>query len=300
VSDIANRPNEDTPEGLALAGTAYVLWGFLPLYLKLVAHIPVTEVITHRIIWALPIAGALLIVTGRTADLRAALSDRRTVLMALLTALVLSVNWGVYVFAIATDRALDAALGYYVNPLFSMLLGALLLGERLRGSQLIAVGLAALAVVILFLDASRPPWIALGLTVSWGFYAYFKKSLPVGPNQGFFLEVLMLLPLALVYLAWLTAQGQSHFLLTGADTALLLGCGVITAVPLLFYGNGAKRLRLSTIAILQYIVPTMVFVIAVFLFGEEMGRARMIAFPLIWAALVIYTVPMVRRMRRRT
>jgi len=298
LTDTAIRPDEDTPQGLALAGSAYILWGLLPLYLKLVSHLPVTEVLTHRVIWAFPIAGAVLVASRRTVDLRTALADRRTLLMAGLTALLLSVNWGIYVYAIATDRALDAALGYYVNPLFSMMLGAILLGERLRGSQLIAVGLAALAVLILFLDAARPPWIALGLTGSWGIYAYFKKSLPVGPNQGFFLEVLMLLPIAVIYLGWLTAQGESHFLATGTDTLLLLGCGLVTAVPLLFYANGAKLLRLSTIAILQYIVPTMVFAIAVTLFDEVMGRARMVAFPLIWAALVIYTVPLVRRMRR--
>ena len=140
--------------------------------------------------------------------------------------------------------------------------------------------------------------VEVGLTLSWGFYAFFKKSLPIGPNQGFLLEVLVLLGPALVYVGWLMAQGQSHFAVgIASDTWLLLGCGVVTAVPLITYANGAKLLRLSTIGILQYIAPTMIFLIAVFVFGEEFGRARMIAFPMIWAALVIYSASLLRQMR---
>lgn len=295
----AIKPNEDTPQGLAFAIAAYVLWGFLPLYLKLVSHIPVMEVIAHRILWSVPLAGLVLIVTRRTAALREALRSPRMLGMAAVTALFLSINWGTYIYAIVTDHALDGALGYYINPLFSMFLGAVLLGERMTRSQLVAVALATAAVVILFVAAARPPWIPLALTFSWGFYAFFKKSLPIGPNQGFLLEVLVLTPPALLWLGYLAATGEGHFLDNGWNAAILMGCGVVTAVPLMIYANGAKLLRLSTIAILQYIAPTMIFLIAVFVFGEEIDRARMIAFPLIWAALVIYTVPMVRGMRRR-
>lgn len=295
----ATKPNEDTPQGLAFAITAYVLWGFLPLYLKLVSHIPVMEVIAHRVLWSVPLAGLVLIVTRRTAALREALRNPRMLGMAAVTALFLSINWGTYIYAIVTDHALDGALGYYINPLFSMFLGAVLLGERMSRSQLVAVALAATAVVILFVAAARPPWIPLALTFSWGFYAFFKKSLPIGPNQGFLLEVLVLTPPALLWVGYLAATGEGHFLTSGWNAAILMGCGVVTAVPLMVYANGAKLLRLSTIAILQYIAPTMIFLIAVFVFGEEIDRARMIAFPLIWAALVIYTVPMVRGMRRR-
>ncbi|PVA07845.1 EamA family transporter RarD [Thalassorhabdomicrobium marinisediminis] len=290
--------NEDTPRGLIFALSAYVLWGFLPLYLKALTHVPVLEVIAHRVIWSVPIAGIVLIAMGRTGDIGPALRNPRMLIMACVTAVLVSINWGVYIFAIVTDRAADGALGYYINPLFSMFLGAVLLGERMTRPQLVAVGLAALAVVILFLDASRPPWIPLGLTVSWGLYAYFKKSLPVGPNQGFLLEVLILSVPALAFLGWLSLQGQSSFLLDGTTTLLLIGCGLITAVPLLFYANGAKLTKLSTIAILQYLTPTMILAQAVFVFGEELDRARMIAFPLIWAALLIYTVSLVRGMRK--
>lgn len=291
--------NEDTLRGFALGVTAYVLWGFLPLYMKLLSHIPPAEVIVHRVIWSIPIAGAVLLAMGRTADLRAALRSPRTIGMAAVTAAIISLNWGIYVWSIVSGHALDAALGYYINPLFSVLLGAVLLGERLTGAQIAAIALAAAAVVVLTLDTGRLPLAAVGLTLSWGAYAFFKKWLPVGPNQGFLLEVLLLMPPALGYLAYLTATGQSHFLTaSAADTWLLLGCGAVTAVPLMIYANGAKLLRLSTIGVLQYIAPTMIFLVAVFVFGEPFGRARMIAFPMIWAALAIYTASMLSEARR--
>ncbi len=294
-----NLENKDTPEGLAFALTAYFLWGFLPLYMKLLSHISPVEVVAHRVIWSVPIAGVLLILLGRTRDIRAALTSPRTLAMGCLTAALVSVNWGIYVWAITSGNALEASLGYYINPLFSVFLGAVLLGERLTRAQMVAIGLAAAAVVILAVEAGSLPWAALGLTFSWGFYAFFKKSLPIGPNQGFLLEVLILLLPALGYVGWLTAKGTSLFAAGDLNnTLLLLGCGVVTAVPLLVYANGAKLLRLSTIAILQYIAPTMIFLIAVFLFDEPFGRARMIAFPMIWAALVIYSIPMIRAMRR--
>ncbi|MBO9466367.1 EamA family transporter RarD [Tropicibacter sp. R15_0] len=288
--------NTDSPSGLAYAVTAYFLWGFLPLYLKLVEHVPAVEVVAHRVIWSVPIAGLVLILLRRTRDLRDALRSPKMLAMAAMTAALISINWAIYVWAISIDRTVDAALGYYVNPLFSVLMGAVLLGERPNRLQIIALFLAAIAVVILFIATPRPPWIAMGLMVSWGFYAYFKKSLPIGPNQGFMLEVLILSVPSILYLIWLGPEGK--FLSSAYDTWILMGCGIVTAVPLLFYANGAKRLRLSTIAILQYIAPTMIFLVAVFAFGEEVDPARQIAFPLIWAALVIYSVPLVRQMRR--
>lgn len=287
--------NRDTPQGLAFAISAYVMWGFLPFYMKAVAHIPAAEVVAHRVLWSVPVAGLLLILLKRTKDLRAALTSPRTLLMGCLTAALISVNWGIYVWAIASGNALEAALGYYINPLFSIALGALLLRERLAPAQLAAIALAALAVLVLTLEAGRLPLVAVSLTLSWGFYAFFKKQLPVGPNQGFMLEVLILTPPALGYLAYASSQGDIHF--SGWDVPLLLGAGLVTAVPLITYANGAKLLRLSTIGILQYIAPTMIFLIAVFVFGEEFGGARMIAFPMIWAALVIYSVPLVRQLR---
>ena len=295
-----NPENRDTPAGLAYAVSAYVLWGFLPLYMKLLHHIPAAEVVAHRVLWSVPIAGAVLVALGRTSDLRAALTSPRTLAMGVLTAGLISINWGIYVWSIGAGHALDAALGYYINPLFSVALGALLLGERPSPLQMVAIALAVSAVVVLTVAAGSLPWVAIGLFVSWGFYALCKKQLPVGPNQGFLLEVLILLGPALAYIGWLAAKGQGHFLVGVArDSWLLFGCGAVTAIPLMLYANGAKRLRLTTIAILQYIAPTMIFLCAVFVFDEPFGQARMIAFPMIWAALILYSFTMARQMRAR-
>lgn len=290
--------DQDTPRGLAFAMAAYVLWGFLPIYMKLMAHMPAAEVVAHRIIWSVPIAAAVLVALGRTQALREALRSPRMMLMGCVTALLISINWGAYVWAISVDRALDAAIGYYMNPLFSVFLAAAVLGERLDRLQLSAIALAAVAVLVLVFDAEGIPWAAFAMMLSWGFYALAKKSLPIGPNQGFLLEVLILLVPALGYVAFLMLAGQSHFATgTPSDTWILLGCGVVTAVPLLFYANGAKLMRLSTIGILQFVAPTLIFLNAVFLFGEPFSRARMIAFPIIWLALIIYSTAMLRHMR---
>lgn len=294
-----NNQNRDTPQGFAYALTAYLLWGFLPLYMKAMAHLPMLEVLAHRVIWSVPVAGLVLWWTGRTRDLRAALTTPRMLAMGLVTAALISVNWGIYVWAVQSGHALDAALGYYINPLFSVFLGAVLLGEKLDRWQLAAIALAVAAVGVLTWEAGHLPLVALGLTLTWGAYAYFKKMLPIGPNQGFMLEVTILLPFALGFFLWQIMQGQSHFAGEWRDTALLLGCGLVTAGPLMIYANGAKLLRLSTIGILQYIAPTMIFLTAVFLFDEPFGRAQAIAFPMIWAALVIYTAALIRQSRGR-
>jgi chloramphenicol-sensitive protein RarD len=221
--------------------------------------------------------------------------------MAAVTAVFITVNWTTYIWAISVGHALDTALGYFINPLFSIFLGSVLLKEKLQSLQIAAIALAALAVVVLAFDSGGIPWVALTLAISWGFYALFRKTLPLGPNQGFFLEVLLLSGPALLYILYLEfGSGQGHLYRTGfADTALLLGCGLITAVPLMIYANGAKLLKLSTIGIMQYIAPTMIFLIAVFAFHEPLGTARMIAFPLIWAGLFLYSWSMLRTSRGR-
>lgn len=300
-----SKPNPstsgDTLSGFGFAFGAYFLWGFLPIYMKMLSHLPSAEIVAHRVIWSVPIAGLLLVYMGRTKDVRAALLNPKMLAMGCLTAALITINWGIYVWAISADRTLDAALGYYINPLFSVALGAIILREPLTRAQLVAIALAAAAVVVLAVSNGSVPWVSLGLTVSWGLYALCKKQLPIGPNQGFLLEVLILLIPALAYVGWLTSQGQNSFDLSMTrDTWLLMGCGIVTAVPLLLYANGAKGLQLTTIAIMQYIAPTLIFLVAVFVFGEEFGQARMIAFPMIWAALVIYSVSMFRKMRQKS
>jgi chloramphenicol-sensitive protein RarD len=285
----APKANVDTREGFFYALSAYLLWGFLPFYMKAVAHIPAIEVVAHRIVWSVPLAGAILLWLGRTADLKRAIQSPRMLLQAALCAAIISINWSTYVWAISAGRALETALGYYVNPLFSIFLAFVFVGERLTKLQWIAVALAAAAVAFIAIEAGSLPWVSLVLTVSWGFYALLKKTLPVGPNQGFFLEVLILLPLALAYIFWLGWRGEGHFLESPGNMALLLLSGAVTAVPLMLYANGAKLLRLTTIGIMQYIAPTMIFLIAVFIFHEPFGWARLVAFLLIWTALALYS-----------
>ncbi|WP_269931560.1 EamA family transporter RarD [Aminobacter sp. HY435] len=281
---------DEATRGFLFALSAYLMWGFLPFYMKAVAHIPAAEVIAHRIIWSIPIAAVLLWWLGRTADIKTALRSPRTLALGALTASLITINWGVYVWAIGNDRALETALGYYINPLLSVFLGAVVLGEKLTRAQMLAIGLAALAVGLLTWESGGLPWVSIVLALSWGFYAMFKKTLPIGPAQGFFLEVLILGIPALCYIVYLQSSGVGHFFSAEmTDVWLLLGCGLVTAVPLILFANGAKLLRLSTIGIMQYIAPTMIFVIAIFIFREPFSSERAVAFALIWVALAIYT-----------
>ncbi|MFZ2101086.1 MAG: EamA family transporter RarD [Oricola sp.] len=291
----AAQPGEPL-SGFAFALGAYVLWGFMPLYMKAVAHMQPYEVVAHRILWSVPVAGIILLALRRTADLKAALRSPRTLAMAALTAGLISINWGIYVWAIGADRALETALGYYINPLVNVVLGAVFLGERFNRLQAVAIALAVIAVGILTVKAGGLPWVSLALALSFGTYGYLRKTLPVGPSQGFMLEVLILTPVALATIAWLSLRGEGHFLSTGlSDFGLLLLAGPVTALPLILYAFGAKALRYTTIGILQYIAPTMIFLTAVFVFGEPFSRWQLIAFVFIWSALVLYTASLFRR-----
>jgi chloramphenicol-sensitive protein RarD len=282
--------NRDTKQGFLLAGAAYLLWGFLPFYMKALAHVPSWEVVAHRILWSIPLSLAILYFLGLLPGLRKAISSPRTLMMGALTASIISVNWGVYVWAVGSGRALETALGYYINPLFSVFLASVLLGERLNRMQMAAIVFAVVAVAILTWDAGGLPWVSLALTFSWGAYAYFKKTLPVGPTEGFLLEILILCLPALGYTLWLASKGQGHFHLDGGyDMWLLAGTGLVTAIPLILYANGAKLLTLTTIAIMQYSAPTMIFLIAVFVFKEPFSATKLAAFAFIWAALAVYS-----------
>lgn len=292
--------NEDTPRGFAFALTAYLLWGFLPFYLKAVSHLPPLEVLAHRAIWSVPVAGAVLLILKRTEELKVAIRTPRMLGMACVTAAFITVNWGIYVWAIANNHALEGALGYFINPLFSFFLAAVVLREKMSPVQLAAIALAAVGVAILTWGAGGLPWVSLGLAVTWGCYALFRKTLPIGPNQGFFLEVLLISIPFLPYIIYLEATGAGHlFNSTGYDTFILMLAGPITAGPLMIYANGAKLLRLSTIGIMQYIAPTLIFLIAVFVFREPLSTIKLVAFMFIWSALAVYSYGMLKAARGR-
>jgi len=285
------QPESPAARGFLFAFFAYFIWGFLPLYMKMVAHIPALEVLAHRALWSVPLAGLALFFTGRPADIKRALKQPRTLAMAMLTASIISVNWGIYIWAIAVGRTVEAALGYYINPLFSIFLAALFLGETLKRMQILAISLAIVAVAILTWERGGLPWISVSLALSWGVYAMFKRSLPIGPSEGFFLEVLILSVPAAAYLIWLATTGTSHFFGEpgGANPWLLAASGLVTAFPLLLYANGAKLLKLSTIGMMQYIAPSMIFLIAVFWFREPFTGTTLFAFGFIWLALAVFT-----------
>ena len=291
----ASRGDEESARGFLFALSAYLLWGVLPIYMKAVAHMPPAEVVAHRVLWSVPVAGLVLFSLRRTADIRRAFGSPRTLAMAALTAAIISVNWATYVWAIAAEQTVEAALGYYINPLVSVGMGAVLLRERLSPIQLLAIGFAAAGVVVLTVEAGGLPWVSLILAVSFAVYGFLRKTLPIGPSQGFFLEVLIISVPALAYVFWLQWAGEGHFRLSQPqDLWLLIGCGPVSAIPLILYGFGAKLLRYVTIGIMQYIAPTLIFLIAVFVFREPFGSERLLAFALIWLALVIYTWPMLR------
>lgn len=289
----------DGKKGFIFALCAYLLWGILPFYLKSVAHIPALEVVAHRIVWSVPIAVVLLWWLGLLGDLRVAFTTPRMLAMAILTASLITVNWGTYVWAIGNNHTVDTALGYYINPLVNVVLGGIFLSERLSKAQMVAIALAACAVILLTVSSGGLPWISLVLAFSFGFYGFFRKTLPIGAIQGFTLEVLILSIPSLGFIAWTLTQNTSHFT-NGAphDTGLLLFAGLATAVPLIFYALGAKLLRYTTIGLMQYIAPTIVFFIAIFVFDEPFSHVQLIAFGLIWSALAIYTWSMVYEARK--
>jgi chloramphenicol-sensitive protein RarD len=278
------------PTGPLAAAAAYVLWGVFPLYIKQVAHVPALQVVAHRSWWSVVFVFALLALLGRLGWLRAALADRRTLRVFAASALLLSANWMVYVWAVSAGRIVDASLGYFINPLVNVLLGVWLLGERPRPLQWVAVGIAATGVAWLVLGAGEWPWIALALAGSFGLYGLLRKTAPLGAAEGLALETLMQAPIALALIAWWAWAGASAMRTDDPVTmAWLLAAGPFTAIPLLLFAAGARRVTLATLGLLQYLGPTLQFLIGVFVYGEPFSANRAVGFVLIWAALALYT-----------
>lgn len=283
-------------QGVALALAATCIWGMFPLVFKTVAHIAPLEVLVHRSLWALVFAGLLMAVMGRREVFQRAFYAPRTLAMALLSGLAIAVNWGVFIWAVSNDQVLQSSLGYYINPLVSVLLGVLFLGERLRPWAWAAIALAAAGVLVLVVRVGVVPYVSLALAVSWGLYGFARKLAPVGSLPGLFLETLVLSPLALGFVAWMALAGGVEpfsgaamaFGTVWSDVALLVMTGAVTALPLLLFARATRILRLSSIGVLMYIVPTLQFLLAVFAFQEPFTQAHLWAFMLIWAGLALY------------
>jgi chloramphenicol-sensitive protein RarD len=285
--------------GLAAAIGAFTIWGVLPLYLKPLHELSALEIMAHRIVWCCVLVFTWLAARGEVGAVRAALARPGVRYRLVGTAALITVNWLLYVWAIGNRHVIDASLGYFINPLLSMLLGVMVLGERLNRSQLVAIMLAAAGVLFLAVVAGRPPWIALGLAASFGLYGLLRKVVAVDAVAGLATETLLLAPFALGYLLWLEVQGSAALgqVSTTIDV-LLLGSGIVTALPLALFAYGARRIPLSTVGLVQYIGPTLQFLLGVWLFQEPFTRERGIGFALIWTALAVYAIDGLWRNRR--
>jgi chloramphenicol-sensitive protein RarD len=263
------KSKSDTVWGVVYATSAFLIWGISPIYWKALRAVPALEIILHRIVWSFFFLVPLVILMRRWQEFKDALKNYRTVLVLLFTALIVGGNWLLYIWAVNTDRLIQASLGYYINPLVNVLLGVVFLKERLRPPQIVAVLLAAAGVLYLTFYYGEFPWIALTLAVSFGIYGLIRKIVPVGSLVGLTVETLLLSIPALAYLFYLDSHGAGAFLRVSLKLDLLLmGCAIATAMPLLFFTLGARRLYLSTVGLLQYIAPSCMFVLAVFLFRE--------------------------------
>ncbi|QAY77724.1 EamA family transporter RarD [Sphingosinicella sp. BN140058] len=280
--------------GLILGFSAYLLWGVLPLYFKAIHEVGAIEIVSHRIVWSLFFLAALATAWRKWSGIRTALATPRLVMTLMLTAALIGINWLVYIYAVVSGHVLEGSLGYYLNPLVNVLLGVVLLKERLSFFQKLAVGLAAVGVAILAAGAGSALWISLTLAASFASYGYFRKVAPVDALEGLAIETILLCPLALAYLFWMQHVGESGFLQDRRTDILLILGGAITAVPLLLFTAAARRLPYSTLGFLQYVAPSMQFMLAVAVFGEPLTASHLVCFGLIWTALVIFIVEGVR------
>src|SRR5690348_6435961 len=280
--------------GLAFGLAAYGLWGVLPIYFEAIRAVPAVDIVAHRVLWSLPFLALLVVVGGGRAKVRAAIRRPRTIAMLTLTALLIGTNWLLYVYAVTSGHILAASFGYYLNPLANVLLGRFVLREKLSGLQWTAVGIAAAGIVILAAGALSQLWLSLALCVTFALYGLFRKIVPADPLTGLAVETALLFPLAIAWLGWMALASQPIFGSSTRDLELLLLAGIVSTTPLLLFVAAAKRLAYSTMGMLQFIAPTLQFLIAVLLYREPVTMAHVIAFPAIWAALVLYAIAMLR------
>jgi chloramphenicol-sensitive protein RarD len=290
-------PRPVAPTGLLFAIAAYGAWGVVPLYWRLLSSVSPVEILAHRIAWSLVFVSALAFAMGARADLLRALRDRRTRAMLAASSVLIGVNWVVFIGSIQAHRLSEASLGYFINPLVNVALGVAVFREQLRAAQRVSIALALLGVGILVASNATFPWIALVLAASFASYGLLRKLAPVPATVGLLVETLLLAPLALGYLAHLAASRAGAFALGPGTLALLALSGPLTALPLVWFARAARAMPLATLGIVQYLAPTLQFLIAVFVFGEAMPATRWAAFGCIWLALGLFSVDSVRAHR---
>ncbi len=278
-------------KGILYGIGAYVLWGFFPIYWKFLHDVPALQVIGHRIGWSFILLALYILLTGQWDAFRSAAFNWRTIGIYSIAGVLLTFNWLIYVWGVNEGFIVETSLGYFINPLLSVSLGVLFLRERLRTMQWVPVGLAAIGVGYLTFVYGRLPWIALSLAFTFGFYGFVKKLSPLGSLHGLTLETGIVFPVALIYLAIVGINGSGAFLHDGTFVdVLLIGAGLVTTVPLLMFASAAKQIPLTVVGLLQYIAPTLQFLIGVFVYKEPFDLAHFIGFAIVWVALVIFAV----------
>jgi chloramphenicol-sensitive protein RarD len=291
---------QESRRGFLLGVAAYSLWGAFPLYWPLLEPAGAVEILAHRVLWSAVTMALVVALMRRTPEVMAVVRDRRAFRILTFAAVVISFNWAAYIWGVNNGRVVETSLGYFINPLVTVLMGVLILGERLRRLQWVAMAIALVAVVVLTLDYGRPPWVALLLAFSFGTYGLLKKQAGVGAVESITVETMVLAPFAAAYIAWLVRAGESNFGTHGVGHALLLTTtGIITAVPLMFFGAAAIRVSMVSLGLLQYLAPTIQFALGLLVFHEDMPASRWIGFGLVWIALVIFTVEAVNHRRRQ-
>ena len=280
----------NTQVGVLCAIAAYTMWGVAPIYFKQLQIIPAMEVLMHRVVWSVLILVILIGALKQWNKVRQALRSKIVMQTLFIAGLLLGANWLLFIWAINNDHILDASLGYYINPLFNVFLGRLFLGERLRPMQQFAVGLAVIGVAILIFSYGRLPWIALVLAFTFGVYGLLRKRVAVDTLPGLFIETLMLLPLAVVYWLFLASEHADLTQNSANLNILLIAAGIVTTAPLLCFTAAARRIMYSTLGFFQYIGPSLMFILAVFLYNEPLDSARLTTFGFVWVALLVFSV----------
>jgi chloramphenicol-sensitive protein RarD len=289
----------DAQKGVIFLLVAHLIWGAMAFYIKLLDHVSPVEVAVHRGLWSLPFAAGMLFVLGNSSEARMALRSPRTFLLLAFCSSLIVFNWGFYVWSIQQGRAAEAALGYYINPLMNVLVGYVFLHERFTRIQAVALIIVVIAVIVQTIAVGAFPWLGLSLAATFCLYGYIRKQVPVNSVASFFIEIFILAPFALLYLAWTMSRGTTVFLTSVPDTFLLMGLGFFTAATLMLFGSAVKRVRYSTVGLLQYISPSIVFLIAVFAFHEPMNELRWLSFMLIWLGLAVFSYAVVKEDRSR-
>ncbi|MFA6113307.1 MAG: EamA family transporter RarD [Sphingomonas sp.] len=282
--------------GAILGVAAYVLWGVLPLYLKLLQHVPAGQVVAHRILWSVLMLVVVVVLFGRVRTILAAVT-KRTLLMLTASAFLIAVNWLVYIWAVQNAHVLDASLGYFINPLVNVALGVAVLGERVRRIQWVAIALAAAGVLVMALSNGSSIWISLVLALSFGTYGLIRKVVAIDALGGLLIETILLAPFALGLLLVAHGGGEGAFGREMATDLLLVVAGAVTAAPLLLFAGAARRMPYAALGLLQYIAPTLQFLIAIFVFGEHLRPHDLAAFALIWVGLAVYASDSIRASR---